>query len=160
MRDGKLNLDSKEVKQLYLKVYTPIVDKCKKCLLWKNCEICVFYLPKDEEGQTVCPYYLGNEDVNRYFSTYIYALEKHPDLLDRKRNINRLNMENYTHWFYLESYTFLFYSKNQYVIYNTLNSTYIDCSLYGKTINTVLSILHNTNKTYCVGIYEYQLRDS
>lgn len=69
-------------------------------------------------------------------------------------------MENYTHWFYLESYTFLFYSKNQYVIYNTLNSTYIDCSLYGKTINTVLSILHNTNKTYCVGIYEYQLRDS
>ena len=35
-------------------------------------------------------------------------------------------MENYTHWFYLESYTFLFYSKNQYVIYNTLNSTYID----------------------------------
>ena len=71
-----------------------------------------------------------------------------------------MNMENYTHWFYLESYTFLFYSKNQYVIYNTLNSTYIDCSLYGKTINTVLSILHNTNKTYCVGIYEYQLRDS
>ena len=69
-------------------------------------------------------------------------------------------MENYTHWFYLESHTFLFYSKNQYVIYNTLNSTYIDCSLYGKTINTVLSILHNTNKTYCVGIYEYQLRDS
>ena len=69
-------------------------------------------------------------------------------------------MENYTHWFYLESYTFLFYSKNQYVIYNTLNSTYFDCSLYGKTINTVLSILHNTNKTYCVGIYEYQLRDS
>lgn len=69
-------------------------------------------------------------------------------------------MENYTHWFYLESYTFLFYSKNQYVIYNTLNSTYIDCSLYGKTINTVLSILHNTNKTYCVGIYEYQLRNS
>lgn len=69
-------------------------------------------------------------------------------------------MENYTHRFYLESYTFLFYSKNQYVIYNTLNSTYIDCSLYGKTINTVLSILHNTNKTYCVGIYEYQLRDS
>lgn len=69
-------------------------------------------------------------------------------------------MENYTHWFYLESYTFLFYSKNQYIIYNTLNSTYIDCSLYGKTINTVLSILHNTNKTYCVGIYEYQLRDS
>ena len=69
-------------------------------------------------------------------------------------------MEYYTHWFYLESYTFLFYSKNQYVIYNTLNSTYIDCSLYGKTINTVLSILHNTNKTYCVGIYEYQLRDS
>ena len=69
-------------------------------------------------------------------------------------------MENYTHWFYLESYTFLFYSKNQYVIYNTLNSTYIYCSLYGKTINTVLSILHNTNKTYCVGIYEYQLRDS
>ena len=69
-------------------------------------------------------------------------------------------MENYTHWFYLESYTFLFYSKNHYVIYNTLNSTYIDCSLYGKTINTVLSILHNTNKTYCVGIYEYQLRDS
>lgn len=69
-------------------------------------------------------------------------------------------MENYTHWFYLESYTFLFYSKNQYVIYNTLNSTYIDCSLYGKTINTVLSILHNTNKTYCVDIYEYQLRDS
>ena len=69
-------------------------------------------------------------------------------------------MENYTHWFYLESYTFLFYSKNQYVIYNTLNSTYIDCSLYGKTINTVLSILHNTNKSYCVGIYEYQLRDS
>jgi hypothetical protein len=69
-------------------------------------------------------------------------------------------MENYTHWFYLESYTFLFYSKNQYVIYNTLNSTYIDCSLYGKTINTVLSILYNTNKTYCVGIYEYQLRDS
>lgn len=69
-------------------------------------------------------------------------------------------MENYTHWFYLEFYTFLFYSKNQYVIYNTLNSTYIDCSLYGKTINTVLSILHNTNKTYCVGIYEYQLRDS
>ena len=69
-------------------------------------------------------------------------------------------MENYTHWFYLESYTFLFYSKNQYVIYNTLNSTYIDCSIYGKTINTVLSILHNTNKTYCVGIYEYQLRDS
>lgn len=69
-------------------------------------------------------------------------------------------MENYTHWFYLESYTFLFYSKNQYVIYNILNSTYIDCSLYGKTINTVLSILHNTNKTYCVGIYEYQLRDS
>ena len=69
-------------------------------------------------------------------------------------------MENYTHWFYLESYTFLFYSKNQYVIYNTLNSTYIDCSLYGKTINTVLSILHNTNKTYCVGIYEYQIRDS
>ena len=69
-------------------------------------------------------------------------------------------MENYTHWFYLESYTFLFYSKNQYVIYNTLNSTYTDCSLYGKTINTVLSILHNTNKTYCVGIYEYQLRDS
>ena len=69
-------------------------------------------------------------------------------------------MENYTHWFYLESYTFLFYSKNQYVIYNTLNSTYIDCSLYGKTINTVLSILHNTNKTYCVRIYEYQLRDS
>lgn len=69
-------------------------------------------------------------------------------------------MENYTHWFYLESYTFLFYSKKQYVIYNTLNSTYIDCSLYGKTINTVLSILHNTNKTYCVGIYEYQLRDS
>ena len=69
-------------------------------------------------------------------------------------------MENYTHWFYLESYTFLFYSKNQYVIYNTLNSTYIECSLYGKTINTVLSILHNTNKTYCVGIYEYQLRDS
>lgn len=69
-------------------------------------------------------------------------------------------MENYTHWFYLESYTFLFYSKNQYVIYNTLNSTYIDCSLYGNTINTVLSILHNTNKTYCVGIYEYQLRDS
>ena len=69
-------------------------------------------------------------------------------------------MENYTHWFYLESYTFLFYSKNQYVIYNTLNSTYIDCSLYGKTINTVLSILHNTNKTYCVGIYKYQLRDS
>ena len=69
-------------------------------------------------------------------------------------------MENYTHWFYLESYTFLFYSKNQYVIYNRLNSTYIDCSLYGKTINTVLSILHNTNKTYCVGIYEYQLRDS
>ncbi|WP_317165030.1 TIGR04150 pseudo-rSAM protein [Parabacteroides distasonis] len=45
-------------------------------------------------------------------------------------------------------------------MYNTLNSTYIDCSLYGKTINTVLSILHNTNKTYCVGIYEYQLRDS
>ena len=69
-------------------------------------------------------------------------------------------MENYTHWFYLESYTFLFYSKNQYVIYNTLNSTYIDYSLYGKTINTVLSIHHNTNKTYCVGIYEYQLRDS
>ncbi|MFR4794436.1 MAG: hypothetical protein ACLUBS_06385 [Parabacteroides distasonis] len=81
-----INLDSKEVKQLYLKLYTPIVDKCKKCLLWKNCEICVFYLPKDEEGQTVCPYYLGNEDVNRYFSTYIYALEKHPDLLDRIEN--------------------------------------------------------------------------
>ena len=55
VRDGKINLDSKEVKQLYLKLYTPIVDKCKKCLLWKNCEICVCYLPKAEEGQTVCP---------------------------------------------------------------------------------------------------------
>lgn len=86
VKDGKIYLDFKDVKQLYVNLYAPIVDKCKKCLLWKNCEICVFYLPKDENGKTVCPYFIGDKNVNRYFSTYIYELETHPDSLDRIEN--------------------------------------------------------------------------
>lgn len=68
-------------------------------------------------------------------------------------------MENYTYWFYLEPYTFLFNAEDKYVIYNTLNSTYIDCSYYKEAVAPILSALYNTNKTYCTGIYEWQLKN-
>jgi len=63
------------------------------------------------------------------------------------------------YWFYLESYVFIFKEKRKFVVYNTMNSAYIDCSIY-KSTQKILSELYDSNKNYCVGISKSLLNDS
>jgi pseudo-rSAM protein len=70
-----------------------------------------------------------------------------------------LNDESFDYWLYLESYTFLFYDENKFVIYNTINSTYIDCSIYGSAQTTLLE-LYSTKRSYCAGFTSSQLDDT
>lgn len=66
-------------------------------------------------------------------------------------------MNNYKYWFYLEPFTFLFHEKEEFVIYNTLNSVYIDCSIYDDQVHGVLYNLFNSDANYCVGLNQEQL---
>ncbi len=65
-------------------------------------------------------------------------------------------MNNYKYWFYLEPFTFLFHEKEKFVIYNTLNSVYIDCSIYDEQVHRVLNNLFNSEANYCVGLNQEQ----
>ncbi|MDR2407841.1 MAG: TIGR04150 pseudo-rSAM protein [Bacteroidales bacterium] len=67
--------------------------------------------------------------------------------------------EYFDYWLYLESYTFLFYNENEFVIYNTLNSAYIDCFKYSSA-GTVLLELYSTKGSYCTGVTSDQLEDA
>ncbi len=84
--NGTVCLDTKEIKDFYACLYKPIVDKCKHCLLWKTCEICVFFLPKDENDKVICPYFCGETEISNYFASYLSVLESQPDLQDKIAN--------------------------------------------------------------------------
>lgn len=66
-------------------------------------------------------------------------------------------MNDFDYWFYLEPYTFLFHEKEMYVIYNTINSAYIDCSVYDESVHNILFQLFASDGTYSVGLYSKQL---
>ena len=70
-------------------------------------------------------------------------------------------MENKNdYWFYLEPYTFVFQGNDKFVIYNTLNSEYIDCSLYDNAAQHIVKELYLSNKNYCIGINKNLLNDN
>ena len=56
------------------------------------------------------------------------------------------------YWCYLEPYAFVFRGNDKFVIYNTLNSEYIDCSPYDNDAQTIVEELYLSNKSYCIGI--------
>lgn len=68
-----------------------------------------------------------------------------------------MNRNDPDYWFYLEPYTFLFHEGDAFVVYNTLNGAYIDCSLY-PGIQDILQELYVSDTNYCVGLHEEQLR--
>lgn len=86
IENGTICLDMEKIKKLYVDLYNPIVDKCRQCLLWKTCEICVFFLPRDTNNNVTCPYFVGEEETNNYFSAYISALESRPGLQNKIAN--------------------------------------------------------------------------
>lgn len=53
--------------------------------------------------------------------------------------------------FYLEPYTFLFKGDRGIIIYNTLNSEYIDFT-FAPIVQEVLNELYNSNESYCVDL--------
>ena len=67
-------------------------------------------------------------------------------------------MDAIDYWFYLEPYSFIFKGDNKFIIYNTLNSEYIDCSLFD-SVQNIIEELFSSNKNYCVGLNKKQLRD-
>jgi pseudo-rSAM protein len=67
-------------------------------------------------------------------------------------------MEKTDYWFYLEPYVFIFRDDSKYVIYNTLNSAYIDCSIFN-SVDKLLQELYTSEKNYCVGISKKQFMD-
>jgi uncharacterized protein len=77
-----VKLDIKSINTLYTKLYGNILDKCKKCLMWKNCGICIFHLPKGKSGNVKCPYFYGSKEMNDYFSEHLTKLEQKPELYE------------------------------------------------------------------------------
>lgn len=63
------------------------------------------------------------------------------------------------YWFYLEPYTFIFKSKNDFVVYNTLNSSYIQAPS-NLIVSEVLTSLNVASNGYCIVLKEEQLLDS
>lgn len=63
-------------------------------------------------------------------------------------------------WLYLEPYSFIFKNKEDAVIYNTINSSYIKCRYVNNSIlNKVIDELENPDNGYCTVIDEKELND-
>lgn len=63
------------------------------------------------------------------------------------------------YWFYLEPYSFIFQEDKKFVIYNTLNSTYIVCPDHLPVYEMMVRLNDATNG-YCVLLGEHELMDS
>jgi len=83
VKDGYVNVDINYIKDFYAKLYTDIVEQCKKCFLWKNCNNCIYFLPRDKKGKVTCPYFLGPQKISEYFSKYLSILENKPELYEQ-----------------------------------------------------------------------------
>lgn len=62
------------------------------------------------------------------------------------------------YWFYLEPYTFLFREEENFLVYNSLNGAYIDCSVYPATYD-MLNELYFSDKNYSVGVCKERLKE-
>lgn len=68
-------------------------------------------------------------------------------------------MENIlTYWFYLEPYTFIFRSENKFVLYNTLNSSYIEAPA-SQSVTDMMNLLDDASNGYCIVLTEEQIKE-
>ncbi|MBD5307691.1 MAG: radical SAM peptide maturase [Bacteroides sp.] len=78
VKDGKVEIDFEEVSSLYEESYNQVVERCPSCFQWKNCSLCMHYIPRIN-GKKSCDRYL-NKDRYRssYHSQYLSLLENNP----------------------------------------------------------------------------------
>lgn len=62
------------------------------------------------------------------------------------------------YWFYLEPYCFIFKTENEYVVYNTLNSSYLRVP-EAPLISDIMSILDDASNGYCIVLDETQVAE-
>lgn len=67
------------------------------------------------------------------------------------RNINK-------YWFYLEPFTFIFKSNNRFVIYNTLNSSYLKVP-ENPLLSKIMLLLDDASNGYCIVLDEEDVSD-
>jgi uncharacterized protein len=83
IENGKVHLDMNEIKDFYSNLFNDIIDKCRNCLLWKDCKICIYILKRDENNKLTCPLFFGEKEMNNYFSEHLSMLESDPELYER-----------------------------------------------------------------------------
>ncbi|MDR1201550.1 MAG: radical SAM peptide maturase [Tannerellaceae bacterium] len=73
--DSQFLVDYTSVANIYKERYDKIVKKCNKCVRWKSCGQCVFFLGNDKSGID-CPSFLPWTNAYIYFSELLSFAEK------------------------------------------------------------------------------------
>ncbi|MCD7930905.1 MAG: hypothetical protein LUH15_05835 [Tannerellaceae bacterium] len=82
VESGTVSLDFEWIRDFYAKMYKNLIDRCKHCLLWKNCSYCVYFIPEDKTKKR-CDRFMHENKSLDYFSYYFSHLEQNPDYYKR-----------------------------------------------------------------------------
>lgn len=80
--DEQVQINFKEVADLYSKKYNQILHQCKKCINWNNCSYCVFHIKERKGGKLICDRFRADNITISYCSQNISLLENNPLLFN------------------------------------------------------------------------------
>lgn len=79
VKNGRVLIDFESVSIWYQTAYSQIINQCQTCFQWRNCSLCVHYIPQ-KNGLKHCMRYL-HKDIHRsdYHASYLSTLENNPN---------------------------------------------------------------------------------
>lgn len=82
VKDGKVDMDLEQVANFYQSTLEKVLPQCSRCILWRNCSLCVFYV-KEKEGKRTCTRFIPESKAFSYLSRMISFVESTPKLYKR-----------------------------------------------------------------------------
>lgn len=80
--NGIVDINYEFVNSVYSAMYKDIIAQCRKCLIWKNCTYCIFYIKK-KENKRVCDRFIPKAMKSNYCSYYLSLVEDLPNIYNQ-----------------------------------------------------------------------------
>lgn len=76
----RVNLDFEKTANYYISIFEKLRKRCENCYINKACEMCVYKMGKNSNGDFVCTEYMGYKKFQEYLSKQISKIEDSPYL--------------------------------------------------------------------------------
>lgn len=86
VKNGRVFINFEDISNQYANKYIRILDKCKKCTLYKSCGTCVFHLTESTNGDLMCKLYHPKSKIYSYFGKQLSLFEENSNYYNKIMN--------------------------------------------------------------------------